>query len=41
MINVEGLRYEKDEFVRHKMLDAVGDLSLAGAPIAMQALGCQ
>lgn len=30
VINMEGLRYE-DEFVRHKMLDAVGDLALAGA----------
>lgn len=30
IINMEGLRY-KDEFVRHKMLDAVGDLALAGA----------
>ncbi len=27
-----GLRYA-DEAVRHKMLDALGDLSLAGAPI--------
>ena len=27
-----GLRYE-DEAVRHKMLDALGDLSLAGAPL--------
>ncbi len=32
IINPEGLRYPQ-EFVRHKMLDAVGDLSLAGAPI--------
>ncbi|HXP95549.1 MAG TPA: UDP-3-O-acyl-N-acetylglucosamine deacetylase, partial [Telmatospirillum sp.] len=32
ILNEEGLRYE-DEFVRHKTLDAVGDLSLAGAPI--------
>lgn len=32
IINPEGLRYA-DEFVRHKTLDAVGDLSLAGAPI--------
>ena len=32
IMNPEGLRYE-DEFVRHKMLDAVGDLTLAGAPI--------
>lgn len=30
--NPEGLRF-KDEFVRHKALDALGDLSLAGAPI--------
>ncbi len=29
IINPEGLRYP-DEFVRHKMLDAVGDLALAG-----------
>jgi UDP-3-O-[3-hydroxymyristoyl] N-acetylglucosamine deacetylase len=28
----EGLRYPQ-EFVRHKMLDAIGDLALAGAPI--------
>lgn len=33
VMNPEGLRTE-DEFVRHKMLDAVGDLMLAGAPIA-------
>jgi UDP-3-O-[3-hydroxymyristoyl] N-acetylglucosamine deacetylase len=32
VMNPEGLRYE-DEFVRHKALDAVGDLALAGAPI--------
>lgn len=32
VMNEEGLRYS-DEFVRHKMLDAIGDLSLAGAPI--------
>ncbi|MCT7375020.1 UDP-3-O-acyl-N-acetylglucosamine deacetylase [Chelativorans salis] len=30
VINMEGLRY-KDEFVRHKTLDAIGDLALAGA----------
>ncbi|MEL6861132.1 MAG: UDP-3-O-acyl-N-acetylglucosamine deacetylase [Pseudomonadota bacterium] len=33
VINPEGLRSE-DEFIRHKLLDAVGDLMLAGAPIA-------
>lgn len=32
VINREGLRFT-DEFVRHKALDAVGDLALAGAPI--------
>lgn len=32
VMNSEGLRYT-DEFVRHKLLDAVGDLSLAGAVI--------
>ena len=32
VLNSGGLRYE-DEFVRHKLLDAVGDLYLAGAPI--------
>lgn len=32
VINPEGLRYG-DEFVRHKVLDAIGDLALAGYPI--------
>jgi UDP-3-O-[3-hydroxymyristoyl] N-acetylglucosamine deacetylase len=32
ILNKDGLRFE-DEFVRHKMLDAVGDLFLAGAMI--------
>jgi UDP-3-O-[3-hydroxymyristoyl] N-acetylglucosamine deacetylase len=32
VLNPEGLRY-RDEFVRHKALDALGDLALAGAPI--------
>lgn len=32
VINPEGLRYEH-EFVRHKTLDAVGDLALAGLPL--------
>jgi UDP-3-O-[3-hydroxymyristoyl] N-acetylglucosamine deacetylase len=35
VINPGGLRF-KDEFVRHKTLDAVGDLALAGAPF----IGC-
>jgi UDP-3-O-[3-hydroxymyristoyl] N-acetylglucosamine deacetylase len=32
VLNPDGLRFD-DEFVRHKALDAVGDLALAGAPI--------
>ena len=32
ILNKEGLRY-KDEFVRHKILDSIGDLYLAGCPI--------
>jgi UDP-3-O-[3-hydroxymyristoyl] N-acetylglucosamine deacetylase len=35
VLNAEGLRFS-DEFVRHKALDAVGDLALSGAPL----LGC-
>lgn len=33
ILNPEGLRSE-DEFIRHKLLDAIGDLMLAGGPIA-------
>jgi UDP-3-O-[3-hydroxymyristoyl] N-acetylglucosamine deacetylase len=32
VLNRDGLRH-RDEFVRHKMLDAVGDLALAGVPV--------
>ena len=32
ILNKEGLRFE-DEFVRHKVLDSIGDLYLAGSPI--------
>jgi UDP-3-O-[3-hydroxymyristoyl] N-acetylglucosamine deacetylase len=32
VVNKDGLRY-KDEFVRHKILDLLGDLSLVGMPI--------
>lgn len=35
VINPEGLRFA-DEFARHKAVDALGDLALAGAPI----IGC-
>ncbi len=33
ILNPEGLRAD-DEFIRHKLLDAIGDLVLAGGPIA-------
>ena len=32
VLNSEGLRYD-DEFVKHKLLDAIGDLSLVGRPL--------
>lgn len=32
VLNEDGLRYP-DEFVRHKALDAIGDLALAGKPV--------
>jgi UDP-3-O-[3-hydroxymyristoyl] N-acetylglucosamine deacetylase len=32
VLNVEGLRFA-DEFIRHKLLDAVGDLYLLGKPL--------
>jgi UDP-3-O-[3-hydroxymyristoyl] N-acetylglucosamine deacetylase len=32
ILNPEGARFA-DEFVRHKILDAIGDLALAGAPL--------
>ena len=32
MLNAEGLRYS-DEFVKHKLLDAIGDLYLIGHPV--------
>jgi len=38
VMNPEGLRWP-DEFVRHKMLDVVGDLALAGAPISGRFVG--
>ncbi len=40
VLNREGLRYG-DEFVRHKMLDAMGDLYLAGAAIEGRFLGAR
>lgn len=38
VLNTGGLRY-RDEFVRHKILDAIGDLSLAGVPILAEYRG--
>src|SRR3546814_10593052 len=32
ILNPEGLRF-RNEFVRHKVLDSIGDLYLVGAPI--------
>jgi UDP-3-O-[3-hydroxymyristoyl] N-acetylglucosamine deacetylase len=32
ILNTEGMRFS-DEFVRHKAVDAIGDLALAGAPL--------
>jgi UDP-3-O-[3-hydroxymyristoyl] N-acetylglucosamine deacetylase len=40
VINEDGLRYD-DEFVRHKILDAIGDLSLAGGVILGRFVGDQ
>jgi UDP-3-O-[3-hydroxymyristoyl] N-acetylglucosamine deacetylase len=40
VLNPEGLRFE-DEFVRHKMLDVVGDMALAGAPISGRFVGAR
>jgi len=38
VLNEDGLRYE-DEFVRHKILDAIGDLYLAGCGILAEYTG--
>ncbi len=38
VLNPAGLRM-RDEFVRHKLLDAVGDLALAGAPLRGRFVG--
>src|SRR6187549_591996 len=39
VLNPEGLRFA-DEFVRHKVLDAIGDLALAGTPRPWQGQSC-
>jgi UDP-3-O-[3-hydroxymyristoyl] N-acetylglucosamine deacetylase len=38
VINAEGLRF-KDEFVRHKIVDTLGDISLLGACIIGKFIG--
>ncbi|MCQ2913833.1 MAG: UDP-3-O-acyl-N-acetylglucosamine deacetylase [Alphaproteobacteria bacterium] len=38
ILNEEGLRY-KDEFVRHKMLDAVGDIYMLNMPVIGEYIG--
>jgi UDP-3-O-[3-hydroxymyristoyl] N-acetylglucosamine deacetylase len=38
VLNEEGLRFA-DELVRHKILDAIGDLALVGAPIQGRYIG--
>ncbi len=38
VLNPDGLRHP-DEFVRHKILDAIGDLALAGAPVMGRYVG--
>lgn len=40
IVNPEGLRLP-DEFVRHKILDVIGDLALAGAPLVCRFVGDQ
>lgn len=33
IVNAELMRFPEDEFVRHKILDAIGDMALAGSPL--------
>ena len=40
ILNEDGLRYE-DEFVRHKVLDAIGDLYLLGCSLIGEFSGCK
>ena len=40
VLNNEGLRW-KDEFVRHKVLDLVGDLALVGMPVEGHVTACR
>src|SRR5690606_36702508 len=40
VLNSDGLRYE-DEFVKHKILDAIGDLYLIGKPLLARYVACK
>ena len=40
VLNSDGLRYD-DEFVKHKILDAVGDLYLIGRPLVARYVACK
>jgi UDP-3-O-[3-hydroxymyristoyl] N-acetylglucosamine deacetylase len=40
VLNSDGLRYD-DEFVKHKILDAIGDLYLAGKPLVARYVACK
>jgi UDP-3-O-[3-hydroxymyristoyl] N-acetylglucosamine deacetylase len=40
VLNTDGLRYD-DEFVKHKILDAIGDLYLIGKPLVARYVACK
>lgn len=40
VLNPDGLRYD-DEFVKHKILDAIGDLYLLGKPLVAKYVACK
>jgi len=40
VLNSDGLRYE-DEFVKHKILDAIGDLYMIGKPLVAKYVACK
>jgi UDP-3-O-[3-hydroxymyristoyl] N-acetylglucosamine deacetylase len=40
VLNSDGLRYE-DEFVKHKILDAIGDLYMIGKPLVARYVACK
>src|SRR5699024_2418721 len=40
VLNADGLRYD-DEFVKHKILDAIGDLYLIGHPLLARYVACK